>query len=124
MRRPERDLGLETLLELDGQVFVVDPTGRHWVKIIVTRVTPTPDRPHGLRYSLTLHADTGERLVAFDNAHAVKPTAGPSGTSRRRHDHRHVRQSVLPYDYTDAATLLADFWAMVDAVLQERGVSP
>jgi hypothetical protein len=30
---------------------------------------------------------------------------------------------VRPYEYTDAATLLADFWAEVDAVLEERGVS-
>jgi hypothetical protein len=26
--------------------------------------------------------------------------------------------------YRDAATLLADFWATVDAVLRERGVIP
>jgi hypothetical protein len=29
---------------------------------------------------------------------------------------------VRPYEYQDAATLLADFWALVDAVLRERGV--
>jgi hypothetical protein len=28
---------------------------------------------------------------------------------------------VRPYDYRDAATLLADFWTAVDAVLTERG---
>jgi hypothetical protein len=31
---------------------------------------------------------------------------------------------VKPYDYRDAVTLLADFWATVDAVLRERGVIP
>jgi hypothetical protein len=30
----------------------------------------------------------------------------------------------MPYDYTDAATLLADFWTEVDAVLKEKGVHP
>jgi hypothetical protein len=29
---------------------------------------------------------------------------------------------VRLYEYQDAATLLADFWAEVDAVLKERGV--
>jgi hypothetical protein len=29
---------------------------------------------------------------------------------------------VRPYDYQDAATLLADFLACVDGVLRERGV--
>lgn len=28
------------------------------------------------------------------------------------------------YEYRDAATLLADFWTTVDAVLRERGVIP
>ena len=27
-------------------------------------------------------------------------------------------------EYRDAATLLGDFWAMVDAVLREKGVFP
>ncbi len=31
-------------------------------------------------------------------------------------------QTVKPYAYQDAATLLADFWQLVDAVLKERGV--
>jgi hypothetical protein len=52
-----------TLLDLDGQVLVVDPDGKHWVKFSVKRVDPTRDRPHGLSYSLTLHTESGERLV-------------------------------------------------------------
>jgi hypothetical protein len=31
---------------------------------------------------------------------------------------------VRPYDYQDAATLLADFWTLVDAVLKECSVIP
>jgi hypothetical protein len=31
-------------------------------------------------------------------------------------------RTIQPYDYQDAATLLTDFWAQVDAVLKERGV--
>ena len=124
MGKQIRDRSLDTLLDLDGQVFVVDPDGRHWVKFSVQRVDPTSDRPHGLSYSLTLHAEGGERLVGFDNAHPVRPTAGPAGKSRKRHDHKHRLRTVRPYDYKDAATLLADFWAEVDEVLKQRGVKP
>jgi Family of unknown function (DUF6516) len=119
-----RDHSLDTLLDLDGQVFVVDPDGKHWVKFSVQRVDPTPERPHGLSFSLTLHDESGERLVGFDNAHAVQPTKGPGGKSRRRQDHRHRLRTIRPYDYTDGATLLADFWAEVDTMLQQRGVIP
>jgi Family of unknown function (DUF6516) len=119
-----RDRQLDALLDLDGQIFVVDAAGKHWVKFSVKRVEPTPERPHGLSYSLTLHMENGERLVGFDNAHPVRPTAGPSGAARQRRDHAHRLRTVRPYDYTDAATLLTDFWTAVDAVLKERGVLP
>jgi hypothetical protein len=42
---------------------------------------------------------------------------------RREHDHTQRFKLVRPYEYRDAATLLADFWIQVDAVLKERGVS-
>jgi len=29
---------------------------------------------------------------------------------------------IGPYKYKDAATLLADFWSAVDAVLREKGI--
>lgn len=117
---PARDLSLDALLDLDGQVLVVDPEGGHWVKFVVRRVPASAEKPHGLDYSLTLHGREGERLVGFDNAH-------PVGQQRRRgspQDHRHRLRSVKPYEYRDAASLLADFWAEVDAVLRERGVIP
>jgi hypothetical protein len=67
-----RDPTLDLLLELDGQVLVVDTKGGHWVP----------------------------------------------------QDHRHRLRTIRAYEYRDAATLLADFWTMVDAVLRERGVIP
>ena len=67
----DRDPSLDTLLDLDGQVLVVDPEGDYWVKFVVTRVPASPEKPHGLDYSLTLHGPSGERLVGFDNAHPV-----------------------------------------------------
>ena len=84
----------------------------------------TQERPHGLSYSLTLHAPDGLRLVGFDNAHAVTERRGPGTRRRRESDHRHRLRSIGPYDYKDAATLLEDFWMEVDEVLRERGSLP
>jgi hypothetical protein len=119
---PPHDPSLETLLDLDGQVMVVDPAGAHWVRFTVRRVPVSPARPHGLSYALALHDEKGEPLVCFDNAHPVRPSRGPSGRRRAARNHKHRLRTVRPYDYTDAAGLLADFWAEVDAVLKERGV--
>ncbi len=118
-----RDPTLDVLLDLDGQVLVVDPEGGHWVRFVVTRVPASAEKPHGIDYSLTLHGPDGVRLVGFDNAH-------PVGKQKRGEpqDHRHTpakpghQRSIRPYEYQDAATLLADFWDTVDAVLRERGV--
>jgi hypothetical protein len=55
----------------DGQVLVADPEGSHWVGFVVRRVRVSPEKPHGIDYSLTLHGPDGEPLVGFDNAHPV-----------------------------------------------------
>jgi hypothetical protein len=118
----QRDPSLDALLALDGETFVADIEGRHWVKFVVKRVPTSAERPHGLSYSLTLHDLRGARLVGFDNAH---PAPTRRGQSRRvTHDHSHRLKTVRPYEYHDAATLLADFWAEVAAVLKERGGEP
>lgn len=117
-----RDSSLDALLDLDGQVFVLDAKAHFWVKFEVRRIEPTADKPHGLDYSLTLHCVSGERLVGFDNAHSVAGS-GP-GSKRRAWDHKHCLKTVRPYEYSDAASLLSDFWAAVDAVLKERGIIP
>ncbi len=114
-----RDPALDVLLDLDGQVLVVDPEGGHWVRFVVTQVPKSPEKPHGLDYSLTLHGPDGERLVGFDNAH---PTARQKRGDPQ--DHRHRLQTIGVYKYRDAATLVADFWTTVDIVLRERGVIP
>jgi hypothetical protein len=111
-----RDTSLDTLLDLHGQLLVVDEKGGRWVKFVVRRVPVTPQRPHGLDYSLTLHDASGERLVGFDNAHPIP------GSKAAVKDHKHRFRTVKPYAYTDAATLLEDFWSEVDNVLRNRGV--
>ncbi|RCW78697.1 hypothetical protein C7476_1229 [Phyllobacterium bourgognense] len=76
-----RDTSLDTLLDLDGQTMFVGQT--YWVKFAVKAVTVTPQRPHGLRYSLTLHGPGGERLVGFDNAHAMSAGSGQAASRRK-----------------------------------------
>ena len=118
----EYDASLDNLLELNGVSFFVDEAGKYTVKFIVIRVPATEERPHGLSYSLTLHGEDGERLVGFDNAHPIRTKSGPAGRSSKVRDHKHRLKTVRPYDYTDAATLLSDFWEQVDNVLKEKGV--
>jgi hypothetical protein len=50
-----QDPGTESLLDLDGQILVLDAKGSYSVKFSVQRVERSPQRPHGLNHSLTLH---------------------------------------------------------------------
>ena len=119
--RLSRDPGADVLLDLDGQVLVVDPKGDYWVKFSVRRVNATPDRPWGIRYSLTLHGPDGARLVGFDNAHTVRKSQRPGGRAAG-HDHVHHLDSVRPYEFRGAAALPEDFWSAVDRMLKDKGV--
>jgi len=48
-----RDTGLDTLLDLDG--YIIDQDGGYWVKIEAAMQEPAIGRPHGIKYSLSLH---------------------------------------------------------------------
>jgi hypothetical protein len=114
------DTSLDALLLLDGESFVVDAKGICWVKFVVKQVAFSPERPHGLSYSLTLHDKDGERLLGFDNAHPIHETSGPGARTFVEYDHKHSGKRTRFYRYTDAATLMADFWAEVEIILQKR----
>ena len=45
MKHQGRDKSLDTLLDLDGEIIVVDPLGKHWVRFSVIKVEPTPENP-------------------------------------------------------------------------------
>ncbi len=111
-----RDPSLDALLDLDGQVLVIDAAG-YWVKFVVQQVPASPDKPHGLDYTLIMHGADSERLVGFDNAHLV---AGQGRGAAK--DHKHRLRRVRPYAYTDAGTLLAAFWNEVESLMREKGV--
>jgi hypothetical protein len=118
MTVPSRDLSLDTLLDLDGQVMVIDEAG-YWVRFVVHQVPATPEKPHGLDYALTMHGPNGERLVGFDNAHRV---AGRQGRVSTTKDHKHRLRTIKSYEYTDASALLTAFWNEVESVMREEGV--
>jgi hypothetical protein len=118
----DRDPGTEVLLDLNGQVFAVDAKGECWVRFSVNRTGVTPERPYGLKYSLTLHGSNGIRLIGFDNAHPVRESRGPGGKSRGPLDHKHRLDTIRPYRFKDAAGLVEDFWAEVDKFLKEEGL--
>ena len=121
MGRPEQDYTLENLLDLDGDIYVIDENAGYWVKFAVRRVTPSPGRPHGVEYSLTMHDSNNRRLVGFDNAHPVQGTKRSQRGAGRAYDHRHRLGAVKPYTYENAAKLVADFWEAVDEVLKLKG---
>lgn len=118
-------IGLEYLLGLDGNIEVQNDAG-YWVKMEVSSVDVTTERPHGIRYCLTLHAPDNTRLIGFDNAHSVRPTGSRFKHAGKRfpydHRHRHALDEGVLYEFDTAYQLVSDFYAEVDRVLKE--VSP
>jgi len=115
------DPTLSTLLDLDGEIL--DQGNGYWVEIRAWTVEPSRDVPHGLRYSLTLHAPEGTRILGFDNAHAPRKGGKFRYVGERLpydHRHRHAADRGVPYGFRDAHQLLKDFFEEVDRVLKAR----
>ncbi|MFN5447105.1 MAG: DUF6516 family protein [bacterium] len=110
---------IRTLLDLHGQIF--DQEFGYWLKIEAWEVEPSKNIPHGIRYALTLHAQSGKRILGYDNAHAVKVKGNKYSGQRLPfdHKHRHIADQGVPYEFKDAHQLLSDFFAEVDSVLNE-----
>lgn len=123
MSRRKRDRGLDTLLDLDGQIFVVDPDANFITRFRIKRVPVTSEKPHGIDYSLTLHGPDGDRIIGYDNAHPAPVTKGPGGRRSKSQDHRHRYHRVRPYKFVDAGTLMEDFWKDVRKILKEKGAT-
>ncbi len=117
----DRDHGLETLLDLDG--VIINQDNGYWIKFVVSKTDVTKERPHGLRYSLTLHDKYGKRLMGFDNAHAVKLPKKYKYSGRVvefDHLHRNSLDKGIPYEFKDAYQLIQDFFKKVDEILKDR----
>src|SRR4051794_17714545 len=97
---------------------------RYWlangwsIRLRARSIAVTEGRPNGVKYSLTLHDESGKRLLGFDNAHGV-PRA-------EAFDHRHrfrKTEEMRPYSYSDGDTLIADFFIEARRACQTEGVA-
>ena|ERR1700722_13054662 len=109
----ETNYELDFLLSLDGSEFRF--SSGYVVKFEARIVAGTKHRPHGVKYSLTLHDLTGRRIYGMDNAHGVR--------RQTEYDHRHIygRRKIIAYPYRGPAALLEDFYREVERILAERG---
>lgn len=96
---------------------------RYWlangwsIRFQVVEVAATTGRPHGVKYSFTLHDVDRTRLLGFDNAHGV-PRA-------QAYDHRHrFRRTaeLVPYDFRGADELICNFFDAVEKACRQEGV--
>ncbi|MGB7738852.1 MAG: DUF6516 family protein [Steroidobacteraceae bacterium] len=96
---------------------------RYWlvngwsIRFRIGQVVQTVHRPHGIKYSFTLHDADGTRLLGFDNAHGVSRALS--------YDHRHrfeATSDLLRYDFRGTDQLLCDFFAAVEQACNEAGV--
>ncbi len=111
---------LAYLLDLDGEEIVYD--GGHVARFSVKRIEATPEKPHGISYSLTFHAADGRRLIGYDNAHGV-PHRGGRFVDRQvpfDHWHRDASDEGRPYRFVTAEKLIADFFDEIERILKER----
>ncbi|MDW7740663.1 MAG: DUF6516 family protein [Bacillota bacterium] len=110
------EIGLETLLDLDGEIFAIDEW--YWVKFEARRVDPTEHIPHGIRYSLTLHDKNNRRIIGYDNAHGIKkPRRKRFSGKRIVWDHKHENEKISSYEFETAYNLLRDFWNDVENII-------
>lgn len=110
------EIGLETLLDLDGEIFAIDEW--YWVKFEARRVDPTEHIPHGIRYSLTLHDKNNRRIIGYDNAHGIKkPRRKRFSGKKIVWDHKHENEKISSYEFETAYNLLRDFWNDVEKII-------
>lgn len=111
-----KDWNLEALLLMNGEVH--EAGDGLWWKMEAGKVDPTPARPHGIRYCLTLHDRDNKRIFGIDTAHGLTKRSRSPGAKRRvEFDHQHEGRKVKYYEYKSAPDLMQDFF---DAVEKER----
>jgi hypothetical protein len=110
------DASLDTLLDLNGEIFPLD--NGYWTKFEAYRVTSTPQTPHGIKYSLTLHDRNNTRVLGFDNAHIFKPKKNKYRARKITWDHKHKIEKIHPYEFESASQLIEDFWEDVEEILK------
>lgn len=114
-----RDQGLDTLLDLHGTI--VDQGNGYWIKVEAIVVNVSNDRPHGIKYSLSLHEPSGKRIMGYDNAHALSKKGGRKYSGHVfgfDHRHRNVADKGIKYDFSTPYQLMKDFFGEADKVLK------
>lgn len=110
---------LEFLLAFDGRQHFF--ANGYSVKFEIKEVSRSSGRPHGLKYSFTLHDASNKRILGFDNAHPV-PERGSKFKKtpvEQDHWHRTSKDKGTPYAFTSVEQLLDDFEREVKRVLAE-----
>jgi hypothetical protein len=114
----DADEGLAYLLDLDGEEIVYD--GGFVARFKVRRVPATPEKPHGISYSLTFHAADGRRLMGYDNAHPATHRGRQAGKRPAfDHWHRDETDQGRPYRFVSAEKLIIDFFDEIARILEE-----
>ena len=115
----QQDAELQTLLDLDGIIYPLE--NGYWVKFGAKKVKPTPQIPHGISYSLTLHDRNNTRLLGYDNAHRIKKRRkGRKKYTGRKisWDHKHHQDVMTGYNFESVSQLIDDFWKDVDQIVK------
>lgn len=123
MSRKQDDWDIEWLLSLDRQRVGIE--NGYWWTVRVSKVEPSQERPHGLKYSITLHDSHDDRVLGFDNSHPIDVASGPARKSKRRteYDHKDVRgKDSESYEFTSPERLIEDFFAEANAYLEKEGL--
>jgi hypothetical protein len=108
---------LENLLNLNGEIYPLE--NGYWIKFEVYQADPSPQVPHGINYSLSLHDKYNRRVIGFDNAHGIKPKRKRFGARKITWDHKHQMEKVFEYEFESAGRLLEDFWSAIETFLGE-----
>lgn len=118
--REEEKFGI--LLDLDGTEYTEE--NGYWYRIQAWKIEPNEFILHGIRYNLTLHDNHNQRILGYDNSHAVKVLKRDMkeyGNVLYIYDHKHINKKDpgRPYHFKDAAQLLEDFFKEVDKCISE-----
>lgn len=93
--------------------------GNGWcIRFRVEEAPASAGRPHGVKYSFTLHDVDMTRLLGFDNAHGLPRV--------QAYDHRHRFRSLddmVPYAFESADKLIGDFFDAVERACAAEGVA-
>lgn len=118
MTDDNNDVELLPLLNLDGYSYWHED--KFWFKFEARKVEKNEHRPHGIKYSITLHDRNNTRILGFDNAHNIKKRGPrPKKYSGRvvTWDHVHKETKVERYLFTSASQLIEDFYKAADKII-------